>query len=289
MTSDKARELFSEHLEGTLSAGLKQAFERRLTEDPALAEEYRLFSRVYEALGSMPPVEAPADLTERVQRRLDRAVWEEKSKSRPAIGWLRSLAFGAAAVAIVTTGYVGYIRSTGTNGIQAGVTGNGGTLVAMPEIQLEDGKLSVRYLPTKDGELLIFEGGASGDSLPPPDATPIGRQTTEAGQAVRIPLEVKTDRATTLWVQPSDTERVVALFLSGEERIPLSGRYEGTLTGALAKIAAAHGKIIEATIRGQKSVEVDLETGLSVEECLARALDGTGYQFAVEGDLVRVR
>lgn len=289
MTSDKARELFSEHLEGTLSAGLKQAFERRLTEDPALAEEYRLFARVYDALGSMPPVEAPADLNERIQRRLDRAVWEEKSRGRPSVGWLRTLAFGAAAAAILVTGYVGYIRTLGVNGIQAGVTGTGGTLVAMPEVQLENGKLSVRYLPTKTGELLIFEGGRDDESLPPADATPIGRQTTEAGQAVRIPLEVKTDRATTLWVQPSGTERIVALFFGGEERIPLPGRYEGTLTGALERIAAAHGKMIEATIRGQKSVDVNLETGLSLEECFARVLDGTGYQFAVEGDLVRVR
>jgi anti-sigma factor RsiW len=77
MTSEQARELFSAALDGELEQGERDAFERALSADAALAQEYAAFRATLEhARGGAPardPEAAPGlapDLLPGVQRRL---------------------------------------------------------------------------------------------------------------------------------------------------------------------------------------------------------------------------
>jgi anti-sigma factor RsiW len=76
MTSEQARELFSAALDGELDAGEREAFDRALHDDAALAQEYTAFRATFEhARAATAPAREPdaaptPDLLPGVQRRL---------------------------------------------------------------------------------------------------------------------------------------------------------------------------------------------------------------------------
>ena len=70
MTAEQARELFSAAFDGELDDGEREAFERALRDDAALAQEYAAFRALLaQARSGQPPPAAP-DLLPGVQRRL---------------------------------------------------------------------------------------------------------------------------------------------------------------------------------------------------------------------------
>jgi anti-sigma factor RsiW len=70
MTSEQARELFSDALDDELDADARAAFERALHDDAELAREYAAFrATLQHARGAQPSPAAP-DLLAGVQRRL---------------------------------------------------------------------------------------------------------------------------------------------------------------------------------------------------------------------------
>lgn len=76
MTSDEARELFSDALEGALPAPTKAAFDAALAEDAELRDEWAAFQAVIGSTAQLAAktedTEPPADLLHGVQTRLRR-------------------------------------------------------------------------------------------------------------------------------------------------------------------------------------------------------------------------
>src|SRR5687767_3235474 len=107
MNADKAREFFSSYFEGTLDAGLRQAFELRLETDAETQAEYRAFERSMGQLDTLKDIEIeiPYDLNEKISARVDRHIFEAKrTKGSPWLAFLRPMAIGGlAAAAIIGT------------------------------------------------------------------------------------------------------------------------------------------------------------------------------------------
>lgn len=101
MNLDRAREYFSAYYEGELNQGLKEAFERKMSADSRLREEYASFASTMDSLSSLskPVPEPDFDLHERIAARLDRHIWEAEQRSKPGfVQWWKSLALGGIAV-----------------------------------------------------------------------------------------------------------------------------------------------------------------------------------------------
>src|SRR5688500_10784952 len=97
MNASKAREFFSSYFEGTLDAGLRQAFERRLHTDAEIQAEYRAFERTMGQLSTLKDleVEVPFDLHERISARVDLHIFEAKrAKGSPWIAMWKPLLIG---------------------------------------------------------------------------------------------------------------------------------------------------------------------------------------------------
>ena len=108
MKSDKARELFSDYLENSLDAGLKQAFERAMQGDPQLQAEYKSFASMITSFETLREEEiaVPSDLHETISRRLDKHVWDEQQAVKSGgffNNWRMTFLGGAAVVAIFAT------------------------------------------------------------------------------------------------------------------------------------------------------------------------------------------
>jgi hypothetical protein len=119
MNIEKAREHFSAYFEGSMDRGLRQSFERELSQDAQLAAEYRAFEQTMTELGLLPNIEikVPDDLHEQIMRRVDLAAWEQERKA-PATGWLnwfRPLLIGTAVLAIAGLAVL-QMNNRGTSG-----------------------------------------------------------------------------------------------------------------------------------------------------------------------------
>lgn len=107
MNLDRAREFYSAYYEGGLDDGLRQAFQRALSKDSSIADEYSQFVRIMDELKNLDsPIEFPAGLHESIMRRLE--IQQQTTSSRSdrfeIFFALRPLAYGTAAtIAILAT------------------------------------------------------------------------------------------------------------------------------------------------------------------------------------------
>ncbi len=149
MKAEKARELFSEYRDGTLSPSLRTALETALGSDTRLSTEYKEFD---ELLGTLElegqrSIDAPFDLHERIMARIDRSVLDRKHR-QPA-GWLSGwrLAFAGGLFVLVVGSTVVSIVS---NNAKQAIT---------PMIPVsQESRLSLR---AKDGVARIQHGPAN--------------------------------------------------------------------------------------------------------------------------------
>jgi hypothetical protein len=153
MNPEKARGLFSEYREGTLSPTLREAVETALGGDPGLSQEYKSFCELLDELEGTRSrtVEAPYDLHERIMARVDKSVFENQRQAKT--GWLsgwRLALVGAVATLVV----VGSLKSMNNVG-QGPDTGS---------VITTDGEQGLR-LSTKDGSLYVQHGAAQGASV----------------------------------------------------------------------------------------------------------------------------
>jgi hypothetical protein len=154
MNLGKAREYFSDYLEGTLDKGLAVGLEKAMREDREIKREYDEFVAVIHSLESMREneVEIPYDLHEKISARLDLSVWETKQSVKPSwfSGWWRSLAVGgAAACAIVAT--LASLNSGG-QGYSAGVVSGSSEPLS---VALKNGQMEVTAISNGAQQLII--------------------------------------------------------------------------------------------------------------------------------------
>ncbi|MEW5884782.1 MAG: anti-sigma factor, partial [Armatimonadota bacterium] len=102
MNCEKALELFSDYFEGRLNQGLREAVERHLAACPSCQVEYEQFASVVGSISYPKPPSPPADLGEKIVRRLDRIDWERRSRRpSPLRVFLPVAAAGAVVLSIV--------------------------------------------------------------------------------------------------------------------------------------------------------------------------------------------
>jgi hypothetical protein len=200
MNSARAREFFSDHLEGTLDEGLKQAFERALANDEELRQEYREFAAILRALPEFQsqPIAVPPDLHHKIIDRVMPALDKRSAGSRTRFGgWLWA---GAAAVAIGAAAVWSPWSQPGLQ--QASVVGAGGAQGM--RFENTDGVIQFVY-PGKAGEVLVLTDGEGAELT----------RVEMAGELAEIPL-----------VNRSRTTRLVTVELQGKgpiARIVLPG------------------------------------------------------------------
>ncbi len=203
MTNEKAREFFSSYYEGTLEAGLRQSFERKLLSDPDLKLDYQDFERTVDQLGELKfeEIMPPSDLHEIISARLDRHIYEQKRKA-PAgvIGLWRNLALGGIAVAAI----VGTIYSLPHSGGHVSPstlvpTGTPGKTSASPRLTFRSGPKSVyaEITPSADRTITV----SSLDT-----AQTLSTQIAKAGEPTMVPLE-----------NPQTAPAAFSVTLDGEE------------------------------------------------------------------------
>ena len=148
MNLNKARDFYSDHYEGKLEAGLRQAFERAMAADPHIEADYREFCAAMEQLNDFgkAEVEIPFDLHETLSAKLDKHIYDTKQvTNRPGIfSWRLPLYGAVAATALVGTFFA--INRQGTGGpSEAGFVPAVTENVAPPELSVENGTVQVVY------------------------------------------------------------------------------------------------------------------------------------------------
>jgi hypothetical protein len=104
VTADRIRKLFPAALDGELSDSRSKQFEQALVENPALAAEFKAYSRLVSQLATMRQLEVPAGFAERVMARVRELPIEEPGLLQRlgrlfAAGRSRRLSFELAAAA----------------------------------------------------------------------------------------------------------------------------------------------------------------------------------------------
>jgi hypothetical protein len=277
MNCDRAQELFSDHLEGSLDRGLQEALDRHFAGCPGCRNLFQSFSKICGELTSLSGVPVPADLDERIMQRLDKHFWDEKQKARSGLSWLRIALAGAAAAAVIGVGYVGYQRmSDGT--IQANPIGVGAGQSSDPRVIVQDGKAEVVFSPVEDGYVrIVGEGGAVRVE-----------QKLRAGATFRAPLDVTTERSSVVWVE-SGKGKAFAALVPGSKAAASLGAYQGTLIEGLRLIADYSGRVIEAHIERSDAVLVRDFSGQKPSDALETLLEGTGYEATFSGTVIVIR
>ncbi|HVL40207.1 MAG TPA: hypothetical protein VM328_12530 [Fimbriimonadaceae bacterium] len=226
MNANKAREFFSSYFEGTIDAGLRQAFERRLNADAELQAEYRAFERTMGMLNSMKDieVEVPFDLNERINARIDRHVFEQKRQQRvPALAWWKSLAFGGVA-ALAIFGTIKGFGGSGGDTSQANLLGT----ATNEQIQVTQakGQLTLKY-QTAGRATVVIRDGVGGQVL---------RSVDLDGQPLESPLINSDDHARVMSVEASGSGAPLLVAVPGvQPERATSG--EGDLTELVRQLA----------------------------------------------------
>lgn len=157
MNLDRAREFYSAYYEGGLDDGLRQAFQRALTKDPKVADEYAQFVRIMDDLKNIDrPVEVPEGLHDKIMARvaLNGQSHGNTKKGGDFLFVLRPLAYGsAAAFAIIATVVSFSLRPN--QGLATG--GLGVALEQAPQIVTDGGTPVLKFASIKKNTVIVGE------------------------------------------------------------------------------------------------------------------------------------
>jgi hypothetical protein len=210
MNVEKAREYFSAYQEGTLDGGLRQAFEQELAMNPSLMAEFETFKVTLARLESLrfEAIDIPQDLSERIQARLDRHVWEEKRKTpAPWTMWLRNLALGGLGTAAIVGAVIGLNQRGPVAG--AGAINLSHTVDQLQVTRINQG-VEVSYKPSSPKTVLLRDG--QGNIL---KTVEISGQTWESGltnpteNPVVYSVEIQGESNETTYVIPGQSKSTV--------------------------------------------------------------------------------
>lgn len=232
MNLDKAREHYSAYYEGSLDRGLRQNFDRMLIENDDLAADYRAFEVFMDRLSTMraEEPEAPSELFDMISARIDRNVYEQRQNTKVGFWgtWLRPLAIGVAAVAILGLGFLQM------NGAFKGAATPAGVV---PQATA-DAHLKVE--PTAGGVRLSYPSGPTSSVILRKseeeviERVPIGPNQSMVNKPVSNPdvkpqiIEVLIGKTITLIALPG-TEKWSSELTSGSLRdfaLALAGKYQ---------------------------------------------------------------
>ena len=104
MSCRRFRKRLGSHLEGELGGRAREALRRHLEDCPRCAEEAEALRSTAALLRGLPPVEAPAHLSQRIIARLRDGEGRERWLDRASARWLAVAVAGALVLALVTAG-----------------------------------------------------------------------------------------------------------------------------------------------------------------------------------------
>jgi len=111
MTSDDARELFSEAFEDDLDPARKAQFQAALAADPELRQEYTEFVETLQLVGRIgdtdddEPPDLLAGVQERLRKRSRGRYYRDRFAQRAGGGWTLPLLLGMACVLVLATAW----------------------------------------------------------------------------------------------------------------------------------------------------------------------------------------
>lgn len=290
MNCEKALELFSDYFEGRLNQGLREAVERHLAACPSCQVEYEQFASVVGSIEFPVPPSPPADLGEKIARRLDRIDWEHRSR-RPSP--LRIL-LPVAAVGAVLLGVVLFNRPTqAPEVVTSGMT-------TPPEEVLEEPFLGTRVLDGGDALSLfgvvgasytILEGGTDFSTFPPRDAVVVETGKFERTGAMARPIEVKSSAGAFIWIRFDIHEDVLLLIAPSSSPSSNDETPSADIVTAMKALADRHhvSVLVRLNPLGARQVASVPLTGDVVADARAFAAAAGFGHWSSLGPVVRFR
>ncbi|MFN3728606.1 MAG: anti-sigma factor family protein [Fimbriimonadaceae bacterium] len=261
MSPEKVRDQFSALYEGSLSESMATAIREELRQNPSLAEDYRTFEQTMEFARTLAEVEAPipADLHERISRRVDKYAYDRKSQSvAPFAVWWKSLIAGSLAVGGLLVATLTMNPSSGAR--TAGMVGGGelnqlavsgsGSDVSVSLVSAHVHQVTIRL--GVNGKVLNREADAPGrlvHRIRNPEDGPVLVSVNVSGDPEPLLLAIPgTQRS--LGERGSGTVADLSLALADRYRMPVevdSAKYAERVTWDLSaeEPIAAVGSILE--------------------------------------------
>lgn len=278
MTQDKAREYFSAYHEGTLEAGLRASFERKLLAEPLLQEEYDAFVTTVMALQGLrsEPIEVPSYLSVRIDDRLDAAraastapfwsSWFAPRTTGPRFVW----ATGLAAVALVAA--VG-LRGMNTPGVQTSGVVSGSTE-------------SVIWTQGDAGVTVTFAGGAARRVAIDAEGGEIQNVAVAAGQPLELTLSNPNRLARRFKVLMND-DLLATVAVPGSRPAPRQAG-QGTVTEFASALADAYRvPVIVKSVGAGATVRWNFQSA-DARTAAEQGLDGQGNAVMMEGNVLQI-
>ncbi len=274
MNSEKARELFSAYYEGSLDAGLKQQLERTLNTNADLNKEYAAFADVMRHMQALqaPVPEPPFDLHERITRKLDLHIHEQKARQKPSwFSWMRTV--GVAAVAVLAIW--GAVTQLNRGGDSTPATG--GPVINHPQppfsvVQQSMTSVKLNYKAVNDKTISVQNEDGS-----------ILRTTND--QELDMPVSNPNPEAAVVYVRVEGSDEVVLIALPGtqSQKVTLE---EGKLA-TMAKTLAARFRtpIVIKTNEPDVMVKWNLASTNPLE-VVNNALTGSSYTSETRTGLI---
>ena len=275
MKLDKARKLFSDYYENTLSEGLREAFERALTNDNEVKREYDEFVRTLEAFdGLKAEVPVPADL----HGQINRALQQHISESQPVkhqfglLSALKPALYGglAASLAILL------IVSSSRQDADFGAAGIAGVSKSSPTFSVTRGTLALEYANAVDSISVIREDGAE-------------LVSSQAADSVYLPLQNNSEDAVLISVSIDAGEQLetMRIVLPGS-KATTEAEGSGSLSDLAKSVSARYGVVVQ--IEGSASnLKWNLE---SVDPISSLKEESSQFNFLVTEDhsgIIRIR
>ncbi len=275
MKLDKARKLFSEHYEGTLSEGLKDAFERALASDNEVKREYEQFVQTLQAFeGLKSEVQVPADLHDRIDRALDAKVMATKSASHQfgIFSALKPALYGGLAASLAI------LIIVSSNNPRTGISSAGmlSGSAAAPELTQEDSSHQISY----GGSLTEF-------SLSREDGVDLVKKQPVDG--LNLPLVNRSERSVLITAEFGEEFEPIKVALPGTRVHPVDNG-SGTLAEFAKAVSDRYGVAVQ--IVGNASGEAIDWTFESNDAVTSLADEGQLYEWVIDGDetdIIRIR
>lgn len=159
MNVTKAREHYSAYYEGTLDPGLKQALERAISTDPAIASDYQEFKATVELLRASAdvPIIVPDTLHDQIQQRIDKHVYDQKQRTpvSPLSQW-RTAFFGGVAVVAIGLSSLAVINQNDSKEAQANLVPFGNASSPKTDFHYVNGNVELSVETPKAAKVTIL-------------------------------------------------------------------------------------------------------------------------------------
>ena len=209
MNRNKSRDFYSAYYEGTLDAGLTQAFERSLANEAEVKAEYQQFVRIMDELKELrEPITVPENLHLLIRERVDAHIiaTERKSKVGSVFFAWRPLAYGAVAAAAI----IGVVMSISNPVSNSGVaTGSFFVRNSAPTVVMVDGVARLRFASSGQNDVTITD--VSGGEL-------LYRISLE-NQSLDSPLSNLSDEAVLVKVEFASDYSTLLVGVHGKVRL----------------------------------------------------------------------